>query len=104
MVGDDVEAARLERGEHRRVQARAVDAHGAEVVVVEHQGDQIEAAGRGLGRRRALERLHDRDDARGGRRLQPLRRHRGVAPRPGAALWAKTRPLGATARASSSDV
>src|SRR5205814_8599816 len=39
MIGDDVQAAGLECGEHRAVQLRAVDVHEAEVVVVEHQRD-----------------------------------------------------------------
>ena len=71
MVGDHVDAAGLERREHGAVHPLPVDAHVAEVVVVEHEGDEIDAAVRHLGRHRRLERLRDEPDADEGGLGQP---------------------------------
>ena len=66
MIGDDVEAARLERPEDGPVHGRAIDAEMSEVVIVEHQGHEIEALCRELGRNGILERpRRRRDDRRG---------------------------------------
>src|SRR6516225_730202 len=42
MIGDDKNAARLERGEQFAIHLRAVDLHVGRVVVVEQGGDQVE--------------------------------------------------------------
>jgi hypothetical protein len=50
MIGDDVEAAPLERLEDRPVHNRAIDPEMPKVVIVEHQGHEIEAIACQLGR------------------------------------------------------
>jgi len=42
MIGDDKNAARLERGEQFAIHLRAVDLHVGRVVVVEQEADQVE--------------------------------------------------------------
>ena len=65
MVGDDVEAARLQGAKGRLVHLRAVDVQEAEVVIVEHQRHEIEFALRQFGRERIFERPRQRGDRRG---------------------------------------
>src|SRR3989441_5842756 len=71
VIRDDVETARLERHENRAVHLIAVDADEAEVVIVEHQRNQIESIRRELGRRRILEWAHYRNHV--GYLLRPVR-------------------------------
>src|SRR6516165_6569617 len=77
MIGDDKNAARLERGEQFAIHLRAVDLHVGRVVVVEQGGDQVEV------RHARWNRIVER------------------SPR-SAGFCANTIPLGATARAISS--
>ena len=96
VVGDDVDAARLQRREDRRVHARAVDAHGAEVVVVEHQRHEVEAAGADRRRRPGLSNGWTTATMRArGRRLRARRRASAPAARGVCAVDAAARPDGA---------
>ena len=65
MIGDDVETARLERPEDRPVHGRPVDPEMSEVMIVEHQGHEIELRRGELRWYRILERPHDGGDRRG---------------------------------------
>ena len=66
VIRNDVQAARLERGEYCAVHPRAIDTEPAEVVIVEHQGDQVEPARGDFGRRRIFENPHHGNDVAGG--------------------------------------
>jgi hypothetical protein len=76
MVGDDIDAARLQGCEHRLVHRRPVHAHVAEVVVVEHQRHQIESRVGKLQRHRIGERPRHCDNAG---RLRPRALEAGIA-------------------------
>jgi hypothetical protein len=104
VVGDDVHSAGLERSEHRLVHLSAVDAHVAEIVIVEHQCHEIDAVRSDRGRKRILELLHDGDDVSGRRVLRALgethrRRRRGgrrlrrARRAPGRPEWRRLRVL-----------
>ena len=66
VVSDDVEAAGLQRTEGRLVHLVPVDVQKSEIVIVEHQGHEIEVAVGEFGRQRILERPRDGGDRRGG--------------------------------------
>src|SRR5204862_4774008 len=63
MIGNDVEAAPLERLEDGPVHGRAIDAEMSEVVIVEYQGHEIEV--REFGRHGILEWPDNGGDRRG---------------------------------------
>src|ERR1700722_20050281 len=42
MIGDHIETAGFQRAEHRTVHCRAVDAHIPKIVIIEHQGHEID--------------------------------------------------------------
>src|SRR6476660_10109729 len=65
MISYNVEASRLERAKDRFVHRRAIHAEVSEVVIVEHQGREIDAFFRELGGNGIFERPGERDD-RGG--------------------------------------
>src|SRR6266480_4916667 len=65
MIGDNVEASRLERAKDGLVHRRAIHAEVSEVVIVEHQGREIDALCRKLGGNGIFERPGERDN-RGG--------------------------------------
>src|SRR6476660_6433268 len=65
MVGYNIKASRLERAKDCFVHRRAIHAEVSEIVIVEHQGREIDAFYRELGRNGIFERSGERDD-RGG--------------------------------------
>src|SRR3954453_23980511 len=65
VVSYDMETSRLERAKDCFVHRRAIHAEVSEVVIVDHQGREIDAFYRELGRNRIFERSGERDD-RGG--------------------------------------
>ena len=62
MISYNIEATRLERAKDRFVHRRAIHAKVSEVVIVEHQGREIDAFYRELGRNGIFERSGERDD------------------------------------------
>ena len=65
MISYDVEASRPERAKDSFVHRRAIHAEVSEVVIVEHQGREIDASRGELGRNGIFERSGERDDRRG---------------------------------------
>ena len=65
MISYNIEASRPKRAKDRFVHRRAIHAEVSEVVIVEHQGREIDAFCRELGRNGIFERSGERDD-RGG--------------------------------------
>ena len=65
MIGDDVEAPRLERAEDGPVHLSSVDAQEAQVVIVEHQRDKINLCHSERRRHRIVETSRHRDDGGG---------------------------------------
>src|ERR1700736_1959548 len=65
MIGDDVEPSGFERAEDGPIPRRAVHAQMSEVVIIEHQGHQIDLLRRQVRRNGILEGPGESDDRRG---------------------------------------
>src|SRR5258707_15351629 len=61
MISYNIETSRPERAKDGFVHRRAIHAEVSEVVIVEHQGREIDALDRELGRNRIFERSGERD-------------------------------------------
>src|ERR1700733_2706494 len=64
MISYNIQTSRLERPEHCLVHRCTIDAEVPQVMIVEHQGYEIDAFHPEFGRKRILKRLGERDDRR----------------------------------------